>query len=424
VAKSKSASTTADTPAASKEVIQSTSTLAELWVMMRRAIRSDCRPIVYGPPGVGKSMGIAALCRKESWGDFAVVIGSQCAPEDINGFPIEGPPAVDGAGRSVPQTVFAVRDTFRRLNETGGILFLDEFTCTPPSVQAPMLRLLAEGVAGDFKLDMSRVGIVAAANPVDIAANGSDLPPPMANRLVHLSYPSGVQAVKEWCREFPGYWESPPRVAFAGEALSESHYMRARSFIAGFLSTRTGLWVQLPEDAASQAGPWPSPRTWDASARLIARTVQDGARAADAIDLVAGAIGAGAGLEFLTYMENQDLPDPEAILADPKIYHPTPDRPDVDHAVLSSVAEAVRADFTSARFKTACYVTGERCARSGQSPESAVGAYMTLTKIWEERGKTGAQGGMDADAYQTYSKYASAFDPLTKLVRKYAAKKK
>ena len=66
-------------------------------------------------------------------------------------------------------------------------------------------------------------------------------------------------------------------------------------------------------------------------------------------DLVRGAVGDGPGVEFLTWVEEMDLPDPEAVLADPAGYT-MPERGDRAYAVLSSVAGAVAAEPTPERW--------------------------------------------------------------------------
>jgi hypothetical protein len=60
-------------------------------------------------------------------------------------------------------------------------------------------------------------------------------------------------------------------------------------------------------------------------------------------------VGDGPGVEFLTWVEEMDLPDPEAVLADPTGYT-MPERGDRAYAVLSSVAGAVAADPTPERW--------------------------------------------------------------------------
>ena len=52
--------------------------------------------------------------------------------------------------------------------------------------------------------------------------------------------------------------------------------------------------------------------------------------------LVVGAVGEGAGLEFLSWLQYADLPDPAAVLADPAAFV-LPTRADRAYAVLSAV---------------------------------------------------------------------------------------
>ena len=52
-----------------------------------------------------------------------------------------------------------------------------------------MLRVVLERTVGDLRLPAA-VRVVAAANPPDEAADGWELAPPLANRLVHLDWPT------------------------------------------------------------------------------------------------------------------------------------------------------------------------------------------------------------------------------------------
>jgi hypothetical protein len=65
--------------------------------------------------------------------------------------------------------------------------------------------------------------------------------------------------------------------------------------------------------------------------------------------LVRGCIGDGAGIEFLSWTQEMDLPDPEEVLADPEGFQ-APERGDRVYAVLSSVAAAVAARSTPERW--------------------------------------------------------------------------
>ena len=70
-----------------------------------------------------------------------------------------------------------------------------------------------------------------------------------------------------------------------------------------------------------------------------------------------GAIGDGAGVEFLAWLAEMDLPDPEQVLADPASFR-LPERGDRAYAALAAVAAAVAADPTAERWAAGWQVLG------------------------------------------------------------------
>jgi hypothetical protein len=68
--------------------------------------------------------------------------------------------------------------------------------------------------------------------------------------------------------------------------------------------------------------------------------------------LVTGAIGQAAAAEFLAYVADLDLPDPEALLADPSKFE-APTRGDRVYAIGASVLAAVKSNTTPERWKAA-----------------------------------------------------------------------
>ena len=88
--------------------------------------------------------------------------------------------------------------------------------------------------------------------------------------------------------------------------------------VAGFLSVRQSLVIQPPAERALAGRAWPSPRTWEMLSRLLAAAVAVDASSETRRNLVIGCVGDGVGLEFLTWLEELDLPDPEAALRDPE----------------------------------------------------------------------------------------------------------
>ncbi|MFC5824995.1 AAA family ATPase [Nonomuraea insulae] len=119
---------------------------------------------------------------------------------------------------------------------------------------------------------------------------------------------------------------------------------------------------------------WPSPRSWEATAKLMAACKAADASADVLAVLVAGAVGEGAALEFLSWMEHLDLPDPMAVLDDPDAFE-LPRRSDRAFAVLTSVvAVAVAAGDVS--HWDAAWMVIAKAART--APDVATLAARTL----------------------------------------------
>ncbi|MCU1600128.1 MAG: ATPase [Frankiales bacterium] len=251
-----------------------------------------------------------------------------------------------------------------------GIAFFDEISTAPPSVQAALLRVVLERTVGDLVLPET-VAVVAAANPPDQAADGWDLSAPLANRFCHLDWPSDARRMAEG---FAGGWGTPP-VPVLPEGWEELVPI-ARSWVAGFVSVRPMLALAVPDDASSSGRAWPSPRSWDMAARLLAAARAAGVDELVASQLVRGAVGNGPGVEFLTWLEEADLPDPEAVLADPSSFR-LPDRGDRAFAALTSIAAVVSARPTPERWAAAWKVFG---SVSDKAPDAAATAARTLAK--------------------------------------------
>ena len=297
------------------------------------AVAARVPVLLWGAPGTGKTSAIRAMAEAMDL-PCETVIASIREPSDFAGLPI----VVGGEVRFAPPA------WARRLAEAGrGLLFLDELSTAPPAVQAALLRVVLERAVGDLTLP-DEVAVVAAANPPEQAADGWDLSAPLANRLCHLAWQTEPRAVADG---LAGGWSAPvvpvlPDGWHAEEILS-------RGLVAAFLHVRPGLACAPPSNAAAAGRGWPSPRTWEMAARLMAAAgaagIGDEARSA----LIRGAIGDGAGVEFLAWLVEMDLPDPERVLADPASFR-LPERGDRAYAALAAIAAAVAADPTPARW--------------------------------------------------------------------------
>jgi hypothetical protein len=92
--------------------------------------------------------------------------------------------------------------------------------------------------------------------------------------------------------------------------------------------------------------------------------------------LVRGCVGTGPGVEFLTWLAEADLPDPEAVLANPDGFV-LPERGDRAYAALSSVAAAVAADPSGGRWERGWRAFGRA---AGSAPDVAAAAARTLAR--------------------------------------------
>jgi hypothetical protein len=301
------------------------------------AVSAGVPVLLWGSPGTGKTSAVVALGEALEW-PVETVIGSIREPSDFAGLPV----VIDGSVRLSPPAWAT------RLSEAGvGLLFLDELTTAPPAVQAAMLRVVLERVVGDTKLPPG-VRVVAAANPPDEAADGWELAAPLANRLVHLDWPvEGKRIAKGLAVGFPR-----PVLAGIENPPSTAQTMAARAAVGAFLEVRPPLALQLPRTAADAGRGWPSPRSWEAVAKLLAACEAAHASEAARAALVEGAVGDGAAIEFLAWLEHLDLPDPESVLADPDSFV-LPERSDRAFAVLTAVASVAVADGSDERWQQA-----------------------------------------------------------------------
>ena len=278
--------------------------------------------LLWGDPGTGKTETVRRYAAEAGWSTQSV-IASLHDPTDFSGLPIRNG---DGVTYVPPRWACEVAD-----NDGVTLVFLDEVNTATPATQNALMRVVQEHRVGELDLG-ENVRFVAAANPVEQNSGAWDLSAPLANRFAHLAWPLRLT---EWKSGYLDGW--PELQPLDIDTTPSSDAVRhQRQLQAEFLVRRPSLLCDPPDPAASPRG-WPSPRAWDRLAACLA--VAEEADAGDAVGVVIAAalVGEPAAAEYFAYLDNPDLPDPEALLADPDTFAAL-ERSDQQLAALDAVA--------------------------------------------------------------------------------------
>jgi len=251
--------------------------------------------LLWGRPGVGKSSFIESLA-SEKW-KVLTIIASIYDPTDFSGLPMmdEG-----GVKYIAPSWVDELGDADE------SILFLDELSTCPPSVQAALLRVVLERKVG-FKEIPQNVRIVAAANPPDLMVGGWELSPPMRNRFVHVNWDISTET---YLNALSSGWQ--PGKIMDIDAEKHARLLPAwKDKIAAFLKVSSEL---LHGDPSKNDYGYASPRSWDNAIHLLASCDVLGMK--PSLELIEGCLGEGIAIALAEYLNNLKQPNPLDVLSE------------------------------------------------------------------------------------------------------------
>lgn len=304
-------------------------------------IQAGRPPLIWGKPGIGKTSIIAAIT-KQLGVPLKVIIAALREPTDFLGLP----QLVDGRTKYLPP------DWAWELNETGGVLFLDEISCAPPSVQNALLRVVHERCVGDSLALKPNVFIAAAANPPDQITSGFNLTAPLASRFIHFHLELNAE---EWSQGMINGWPTLPVPTLPSD-WKEKFYPSMRALIGGYIKIRPDKVIDLPKDETQAGLAWPTGRTWDLAAEMLAAAKSANCPFEVEVEILRGCVGAAA-VEFYEWLEKANLPDPEDLLANPTTAK-LPREADILLVTLATLNAAVLQRNTRERWFAACKILG------------------------------------------------------------------
>lgn len=291
-------------------------------------LRAKRAILLYGSPGVGKT----SLGRDASRAvnlPCHILIGSNMDSTDIGGLPYRG---ADG---HVHRELFP---EIRAVVDAPGVLFLDEATTVPKSVEGPLLRLALERNAGGTQLHPDAC-ILLAANPPEQAPGASDLSAAMINRVVVIRYAPSLDEVRGFFSGRPVV--ATPAVVSAAE-LPEAYRLEALDFAATCEADPSMIMLDPPQASIDASAPWGSPRAWEIGLSVYAA---NGSHEDDVgFALLAGAVGPEAAATFLGVRKlRQYLPTISDVIARPDTAI-VPSEIDQQIAALGVIARVAETD--------------------------------------------------------------------------------
>lgn len=262
--------------------------------------------MLWGPPGVGKSQAvrqIAKIIGAES-GKHVEVTDVRLLlfnPIDLRGIPVASEDRTLAVW--LKPKIFQMDDSDSVVN----ILFLDEISAAPQSVQAAAYQITLDRVVGEHKLPDNCI-VIAAGNRVTDKSVSFKMPKALANRLLHIEIEGSFESWRKW-------------------AVRSG----INSKVLGYLSFRNDRLFGF--DATNDDLAFPTPRSWEMVSSLLNNVMDDVVKI---YPMIAGLIGSGPAIEFRTWCGvYHDLPTMDDVFSGKTI--DVPKGTDAMYALVSSM---------------------------------------------------------------------------------------
>lgn len=283
----------------------STITPSRLKLAIQHSIKRKRPLFIWGPPGIGKSEIVASVAAFESRPLIDIRLPLM-EPTDMRGIPYLADVKIyDSTGKLVKDEtgVPLTEKIFKWSNPSDlptdpnsrALVFFDEMSAAPPSVQAATYQIILNRRIGTYTLP-NDVVIIAAGNRVKDKGVAYNMPMPLANRFSHVTLSVDFDDWKEWA------------------VLNRVH-----KDIVGYLSFQPNDLNNFNPSADTYA--FATPRSWYFVSELVQELSKDGELIdtnlpSDVLgDLIKGTVGEGPGIKFMTYRQQAaNLPHARDIL--------------------------------------------------------------------------------------------------------------
>ena len=262
--------------------------------------------MLWGPPGVGKSQAVRQMAKEieEATGKKTKVTDVRLLlfnPIDLRGIPTAN--ADKTLAVWLKPQIFQMDES----EEVVNILFLDEISAAPQSVQAAAYQITLDRVVGEHKLPENCI-VIAAGNRTTDKSVAFKMPKALANRMMHLEIEVSFEAWKEWA------------------IRSGIHPM-----VIGYLSFRQDALMNF--DAAAEELAFATPRSWEMVSNVLKCVDQE---VDQVYALIAGLVGVGVATEFRSWCKvYRNLPKISDIFAGKAAKVPV--QPDELYALTSAM---------------------------------------------------------------------------------------
>ena len=267
-------------------------------------------PFFWGAAGVGKSDGVKQLAEnlEKQTGKTVKVTDVRLllySPVDLRGVPVAD------ENRKFTNWLRPTVFNMDSGKDTINLLFLDELSAAPQSVQAAAYQMCLDRTVGEHKLPDNCI-VIAAGNRTTDQSIAYKMPKALCNRLMHFKIQTDFASWKQW-------------------AIHNGVDNR----IIGYLSFNNSKLCVEPE-ASDMA--YPTPRSWCFVSTLL-KTMN--CEPEEIHSVISACIGTDTAIEFETWCKNHtDYPPVCDIIAGKCRTYPK--KQDVLYALSSSLAAAVQ----------------------------------------------------------------------------------